>query len=665
MKLIISKQFLILLISLLLLWTACQPIGVDNDAPPDEEVPADEKPEEPENPEEPEQPENPENPENPDNPENPENPDNPDTPENPENPDPNVFNVPDEAFKAYLLENFDSDKDGELSEEERLEIRNIEVSTLEIHSLEGITWFKNLETLSAAGQRDAERNILGQLEKLDVSGLDKLQTIYCKHNHIKALILDGNASLTSLITYGNSLTELDLSGAPALESVDAGDCAITSIDLSGSAALKTLYVHNNVLAELNLTTCPALTTLRADRNNIRYIYINEGQTFSSVQVDDNVQFVRLGYPSLKVKTGLRSILIQTPTEITSKEEWTDYCTLKIVDDNGNVDFQAVDVAVRGRGNVTWGFEKKPYTFKLQKKTDLLGHGKSKRYLLLANWMDRTLLRNDVAFEAARRTSLSWTPSGEFVELYLNGEHLGNYWFGENIKVESSRLNADVLLEADTYYDAEYRFYSTYGYKPNTSSYGLPYGVKYPDDDEMTSSVFTSIQSKVAETEAAIYDGASGYAGAIDSQSFADWYLVHELCWNAEPNHPKSCYFHYKNGIMYAGPVWDFDWYTFQYESGLGISESIYFKELLKKPAFVALLKQRWVALKPSFETLDDYIDTKAEEIRASEAINRSMWPNNSYNVNLDCTMSFDSAIARMKATIEYRISSLDTAINSL
>ena len=69
--------------------------------------------------------------------------------------------------------------------------------------------------------------------------------------------------------------------------------------------------------------------------------------------------------------------------------------------------------------------------------------KHKRWVLLANWMDRTLLRNDVAFEMARRV-MDWAPRGQFVELYLNGVHQGNYYLCEQIKVDKNRVNIDEL-----------------------------------------------------------------------------------------------------------------------------------------------------------------------------------------------------------------------------
>ena len=360
--------------------------------------------------------------------------------------------------------------------------------------------------------------------------------------------------------------------------------------------------------------------------------------------------------------------IETPgrTGIYSKDTWTDNCSVRLVDDAGTVYYESAAVQVKGRGNSTWGYPKKPYTLRLPEKADLIGTGGDRRWVLLANWMDRTLLRNDVAFELGRRTSLEWTPSGEFIELYLNGTHLGNYWLGEKIKTGKSRLQADFLIEMDTYYDATWRFYSSYGRRVNQGANGLPIGVKEPDDDEMTDELFSQLKALVSGVEGSMYPSIGNYREKIDVLSFIDWYLVHEITYNGEPNHPKSCYFYFRDGVMHAGPLWDFDWYTFQpYTSGLFIPNSIYFGQLMKDPAFVSELKARWAELKPGFSSITGYIDAKADEIRASEAINWSMWPCTSSGVNGDERMSFDQSVTRMKQAVTKRISAMDKAISAL
>ena len=582
----------------------------------------------------------------------------------PSNPEVEFINFPDATFKAYLLNNFDSNSDGEISPEEALLATEITVTTDNIETLKGIEYFLNLETLSCNGYRDQDRNIMGRLkDTLNISGLKQLRSLECHHNHLEIIKIHGNDALKSIVAYGNSLVDLNLKGAPALESIDAGDCMIKHADLSGCLLLNTLYLHNNQLTELDLRQNIRLEHLTCDRNPLTRITLRPGQSIPDMRTPDGVEIVydQDASPLPSLGTGLRSVYIQHSGTIT-KDQWQENGTITIVDDAGKVYFKSDSLSIQGRGNSTWSYPKKPYKIKLKAKENLLGHGKSKRYVLLANWMDRTLLRNDVSFELARKTSLPWTPSGEFVELYLNGVHQGNYWFGEQVRVEKNRIQADYLIEMDTYYDETWRFMSAKGYKPNTSSYGLPIGVKYPDDDELTATQFQEVKDLVAGVENAIYNGGD-YASKINLDSFLDWYLVHEITYNLEPNHPKSCFFHFNKGVMIAGPVWDFDWYTYQPStSGLSVSQSIYFDELFKIPAVQTRLKERWNELRPKFLEVDSYIAAKAEEIRKSDAINNSMWPCTS-TVNGDQSMSFDNAIARMRKALQARIAEVEKQLN--
>ena len=82
---------------------------------------------------------------------------------------------------------------------------------------------------------------------------------------------------------------------------------------------------------------------------------------------------------------------------------------------------SVKTQIKGRGNYTWIWDKKPYAFKFNDKAEVLGMPSHKRWILLANWRDRTLLRNDATFWLSRKSGLPYTVRGEYVELEINGE----------------------------------------------------------------------------------------------------------------------------------------------------------------------------------------------------------------------------------------------------
>ena len=378
---------------------------------------------------------------------------------------------------------------------------------------------------------------------------------------------------------------------------------------------------------------------------------------------------------------LPKVHINTPggVEITSKEIWTEGCEITIVDENGDISLDAT-TSLRGRGNSTWLYPKKPYAIKLDSKASVLGMPKHKRWVLLANWMDRTLMRNAVSYEMARQI-MDWAPRGKFVELFLNGEYQGNYYLCEQIKIDKNRVNikefdddatdgesGGYLLEFDTNYKGEINYFMT-------SSYDYPVTIKDPDEDCITSwehPLYTYIQEFVNEADDAAqeYDNEK-LLSKIDLSSFVNFFLIYEMTTNTEPLHPKSCYMHKDAGAdtkLKAGPVWDFDWATFNpHKSGLRICNALWYASLMNSSEFKSALKARWAEVKPIFENIDSFINEQADLIRDSEAINHQMWPiDDRHNYpNGDEKLSFDEAIERMKEVIDNRIEELDAIINSL
>lgn len=429
---------------------------------------------------------------------------------------------------------------------------------------------------------------------------------------------------------------------------------------------------------LTLTALVIAIATQAQQTDDMYIYFNNGGVDKIEVADiDSITFVA---PTMETSenTGLPRVYITTPggVGITSKDVYVKEGNLRIFDENGELDLNILS-DFKGRGNSTWMMPKKPYAIKLSSKAEVMGMPKHKRWVLLANWLDRTLLRNDVAFEIAKKCpALPWTPRGQFVELYLNGKHQGNYYLCEHIKIDKNRVNIDeideetsetdlsggYLLEFDTYSNAEINYFYT-------KHMNLPVTIKEPDEEIITSwehPAYTYIKDYVNSVEETLKKGNySEIESMIDVKSYAEWWIAYNLTGNQEPNGPKSCYMYKKrNGKLYAGPVWDFDWMSFiPGRKGALIAQSLWYGYLFKHDAFKSLVKERWTALKPEFEKVFTYIDEKAEYIRESNEINLKMWPV-TQNVNEDIDLSYDDAVNRLKEAYQERITELDKVISN-
>ena len=377
------------------------------------------------------------------------------------------------------------------------------------------------------------------------------------------------------------------------------------------------------------------------------------------------------------QTGLPVVFVDTDDgkNITSKTEYKT-ASMYIRGTEELPGLQAVRCSIRGRGNTTWGWPKKPYLVKLDEKASVLGMPKHKRWVLLANFMDRTLMRNMVSMKVSSLMSgLAWTPRCQPVELVLNGKHVGTYLLIEQVRVDNDRvdikemtaednsgeaLTGGYLLELDFHYDNEVQWVDGHGRNAQWGD-GIPFGVKYPDPDDLTPAQLGYIKGYVAETANVLYgsnftDPAKGYAQYIDVDSFIDYWLVFEVMCNHELGNPGSVFMHKdRGGKLVAGPCWDFDWGVLSFKTSGGEwnlvnGKAIWYERLFQDPAFKAKVKARFEELLPQLEAIPDYMDECETLLAASAKLNFSLWnPANDGMINGDENLSFHDAVTRLKS----------------
>ena len=256
---------------------------------------------------------------------------------------------------------------------------------------------------------------------------------------------------------------------------------------------------------------------------------------------------------------LPTVFIDTPGSkpADSRDKWVADCRLRVVSPDGIVLFETKSAEIKGRGHSTLAKPKKPMAIRLGKRTPLLGMAGGKRWVLLADFMDHSRLRNRLALAMARATCMDWTPACRHVDVVLNGRPQGCYLLAEQVRVARGRVDIDerrgVLLEVDAYDDGDPRFV--------TAVRRLPVNVKSPS--KPSAAMVDSIRLFLDEIEQNLY--SSPQNGRFEPwrhmrlDTFADWWLVNEMAQNAEPNGPRSCYMYRDaGGLLAAGPVWDFD-----------------------------------------------------------------------------------------------------------
>ena len=226
--------------------------------------------------------------------------------------------------------------------------------------------------------------------------------------------------------------------------------------------------------------------------------------------------------------------------------------IEVADRDGSTVSGAGEVKVRG--NTTAGGAKKPYTVKFESKKNVLGMGKAKKWALLADCYDPTLLRNRVALDFADELGLEFTPDHEYVELYMDDVYKGCYELVEPVEAKSDRVDIDVdgnkdfLLQFESSRVDEEAVYIAPSY--------VRFEIKEPEepDAEQVTYIYNTMDEIINVMKTADYETISKY---VDMDSFAAYYLLNEFYKTVDFSF-SSVYYYYKDGILYAGPAWDYD-----------------------------------------------------------------------------------------------------------
>jgi hypothetical protein len=328
--------------------------------------------------------------------------------------------------------------------------------------------------------------------------------------------------------------------------------------------------------------------------------------------------------------------------------------------------------IRGRGNSTWDWPKKPYRLKLTNSTSLLGMPASKHWVLLANYADKTLVRNDTAFMFSEQMGMEYTVRAKHVEVTLNGVYQGVYQLVEHLRIAKDRVNIPELKVTDTTpdkisggYMMEVDFRHHIDFCKNItyaaaecagsinisrnedycidSSHGMdPVCIDNPETlhDNAWIAQREYITNYIQNFETALFssqfaDATTGYAAYIDVDSAVNYYIINELFKNVDGARASFWLYKKRDGKLFFGPVWDFDlalgnagYDNVDKTSGWHIRNAPWFARLFQDPAFSAKVKTRWQTIKAEgkLELLFLYADARSKWLANAQTKNFQTWP---------------------------------------
>jgi len=326
--------------------------------------------------------------------------------------------------------------------------------------------------------------------------------------------------------------------------------------------------------------------------------------------------------------------------------------------------------VQGRGNYTWTLDKKPYNFSLDKKANVCGMGSDKKWALLANHYDRSLLRNSAAlYMGGLMTNLAFTPQSIPVDVYVNGVYQGAYTLVERVGVNENRVNIDKLEgnaggvndgvpNVTGGYLLEWDFREGGDHNVMVGQNTGWVAIKEPEDEDdgsgITSAQVNYIDGYLDDTDEVLFsndfaDPVNGWRKYIDEASAVDFYIVQELTKNLDANMYTSVFMYKKRdvagtpGKLFMGPLWDFDTAMgdAEYPGNQGTTTGWYlrdeidieakqttvtwFNRLNEDPTFQAAVEARWQQIYPQLQTSDTFIANQIPLIQSSATLNFQKW----------------------------------------
>ena len=343
-------------------------------------------------------------------------------------------------------------------------------------------------------------------------------------------------------------------------------------------------------------------------------------------------------------TGLPIIYVNTNgVAIDSKEDYVEGVA-SIIGGENYPDLEEAEMKIKGRGNSTWWqggvWGKKPYQIKFDDKTKVLNIPKDKKWVLLAELSDKSLIRNKISREMGDISRFDYVPKAEYVELFINDQHAGTYLIGQKVEESKNRVNVGdkgYLIEIDqtNRIDEDDVYFTTEGWSKFPSNL---FNIKEPSL-ELNSSEYNLIKNHIIDFEEALFgdnftDADLGYRAFIDLDSFIDWYLINEICKNQDAATYSSIYFNYIPGEkIKMGPLWDFDlaygnvdYSNATYPEGFHIKSNPWYKRMFEDPYFNSLVKDRFLYYETNLDMLLNKIDLIEKYLEKSQQKNFEIWP---------------------------------------
>ena len=413
---------------------------------------------------------------------------------------------------------------------------------------------------------------------------------------------------------------------------------------------------------------------------------NENPVDLTMDGPKNITAVFKHYPD----SGLPIIKLKTTHVVGPAMDKDSYVegTVEIIGEGNFESLAETSMKIKGRGNSTWWLcvdpnagavvGKCPYQIKFGDKTEILGLPEDKKWVLLAEKSDKSMIRNKIARYMGKNSRLEYTPSAEYAELFINDDYQGTYLIGQKVEESKNRVNIGddgYLIEIDT--DANDRIDpDDVIFKPiiwSSVHVDGVFNIKEPNLD-YESDEYNYIVNYVNQFESILFsqdfrDPLSGYQSFIDIDSLIDWFIINEIAKTVDARWYSSIYFTLIPGEKIKfGPIWDFDlsygnlnYSDAQFENGFYVKQNNWIDRMYDDPSFVEKVKSRYSFYFDKLNEFKKEIDDISNYINKSQKANYQrwatlgvyVWPNPVWN------LTYSEEVDRLKGWIDNRMNWLN------
>ena len=489
--------------------------------------------------------------------------------------------------------------------------------------------------LNMVGQKQYGNANSEGLSKYDQNMISRLhlEIAMPQTGNYKAVILETDGRLPIKMTYNKVIDKL-----VSIDDDSQAESSILALTLD-----EVQLSDNNMILDVYLAMLPV--NLTGHTLKVR-VYDAEGNVFPVKEDLGGRNFIAGNTIEFSLMaeaaecSGLPLVFVNTADRkpIESKEEWLDGSSYVIINSEGSV----LDLAgkIKGRGNSTWTYAKKPYAVKFLKKQSPFGFPANKNWVLLAESCDRSLLRTAYMCAISKAVGIEWTINYQYINLFLNGEYMGTYAFTDKVEESSNRIKIKkdgFIIEDDNFYENEKLYFVTY------QGLGRAYTFKYPDDDKDIIKgddnylfIYFFMNELEVNLKTLLNDNNDlKYMDYLDVTSFAKMHIANEVFMNFDPN--IFYVLPSRQSKLKMMPMWDSEWSMglwltdwpenpYPIESNAYWENMYYFKYLMKSPKFKTAIKEEWAKFKENVQQVKDEVEIVRQKIAKAQAANFRKWP---------------------------------------